>query len=283
MTATIAYDLSMKNLIDELSGTGHVTHTKHRKTKVTFHHNGGRLSHEGVLNVWRTRPASAHFDIDEVGDAAQYVAVNEYAWATGNTAGNQTSISIEMSNIAGAPYWLVPEITWRRGARLAGWLFARVIGERPHRENMVVHSYWSATACAGPYIDQVFGQMLQIAQQHYDWIISGSEENDMQPTDNIKLVSPGSVARKENPPYSETLPLDQAVATGYFKGSDAYGILWGDGTEENPGLISKFNDLVAAYTDLNAKYENLKLGGVSPEAIKKIAVEAIDEQLGPDA
>ena len=81
MGITIAYDQPVLDLIDELSATGHVTHTQHRKSKVTLHHNGGRLSHSGVLSVWQVRPASAHFNIDGLGTCAQFVKVNEYAWA----------------------------------------------------------------------------------------------------------------------------------------------------------------------------------------------------------
>ena len=74
---TIAYDLSVEDFIEGLNKTGHITHSKWKKTSVTFHHNGGRLSHQGCLNVWKIRPASAHFDIDAYGDAAQYAEVHE--------------------------------------------------------------------------------------------------------------------------------------------------------------------------------------------------------------
>jgi len=121
VTATIAYDKPVKNLIDQLSATGHVTHTKFKKKSVTLHHNAGRLSHEGVLKVWQTRPASAHFDVDAKGAVAQYVAVNEYAWAAGNLKGNQESIHIENANATLAPGWSVADATWQSSARLAGW------------------------------------------------------------------------------------------------------------------------------------------------------------------
>lgn len=180
--STIAYDLPVKNLIAGLDATGHVTHTQHRKTHVTLHHNGGRLSHEGVLQVWQTRPASAQFDVDAVGDVAQYVRVAEYAWACGSTLGNQCSISIEMCNATLGPDWVVGEATWRSTARLAGWLFARVIGYRPTREFLVQHKVWSATACAGPHTDKVYEQILALAQSWYDRFVSGNvdeEEDDM--------------------------------------------------------------------------------------------------------
>ena len=168
-----AYDKGVKNLIAGLNATGHVTHTKYRKDMVTIHHNGGRLSHEGVLNVWKTRPASAHFDVDASGAVAQYVEMNEYAWACGNTEGNQRSISIEMCNEATSGDWPVSETTWRSAARLAGWLFAKVIGVRPSSSNLVPHHHWKSTTCAGPYMDDHFGQFIQVAQQAFDFFRGG--------------------------------------------------------------------------------------------------------------
>lgn len=281
MTApAIAYDLSVRNLIAGLDATNHVTHVQHRKTHVTLHHNGGWLSHDGILNVWRTRQASAHFNIDAAGTAAQFVGVNEYAWACGSTEGNQRSISIEHCNTAGAPSWIVDEITWSRGARLAGWLFARVIGTRPTKDTLVFHKYWNATECAGPWMARQYPNILAIAQQTYDRIVSGQEENDMQPTDGIKLVSPGSRDRGDVPPYSEVVPLDKAVADGYFYGSDAYHILQGRG--DDGGLIRAFVQLNETVDRLKEKLDSIETGGVSEKRISEIAVAAVDEKLGPN-
>lgn len=193
MTATIAYDLPMKNLIDELSATGHVTHTAYRKTSVTFHHNAGRLSHEGCLRVWTYREASAHFDIDGLGDACQYVKPNEYAWACGNTYGNQTSISIEMANATLSPDWTVAEVTWKNAARLGGWLFARVIGAAPTTSNVFFHKHWLSTSCAGPYMDTVYNQLLAEVQKWYNYYNAGGGGGTSAPppTPSTKLAEDG--------------------------------------------------------------------------------------------
>lgn len=164
----IAYDKPISDFIARLNATKHVTHKTYRKTSVTLHHNAGRLSHDGVLNVWQIRPASAHFDVDGVGALAQYVNVNEYAWSAGNTIGNMTSIHIEMANCALAPSWAVAEVTWKSAARLTGWLFAKVIGVRPTSDIFFMHSHWSATACAGPYIKSIWSLILVAAQNAYD-------------------------------------------------------------------------------------------------------------------
>lgn len=167
---TIKYDKPVRDFIAGLNATGHVTHVKYKKTSVTFHHNGGRLSLQGILDVWKTRPASAHFQSDRAGAIGQYVHVNEYAWATGNTKGNQSSISIEMANETVAPTWKVADVTWKSAARLAGWLFANVIDGRPRpsKSNVHFHKYWKSTDCAGPYMDKIYAQLLAEVQKWYD-------------------------------------------------------------------------------------------------------------------
>jgi hypothetical protein len=163
----IAYDRPVRDFIAGLNATGHVTHTQHRKTKIAFHHNGGRLSLGGILDVWKVRPASAHFQVDGAGAIGQYVLPNEYAWALGNTQGNKECISIELANATLAPSWLVSEVTMMEGARLAGWLFAKLIGERPTDANIEVHHNYKQTLCAGPCIDRNLGRMIEQAQVSY--------------------------------------------------------------------------------------------------------------------
>lgn len=167
---TIPYDRAIKDLIAGLNATGHVTHRSYKKTSVTFHHNGGKLSLDGILDVWRTRPASAHFQSDKVGALGQYVKVNEYAWAVGNTQGNINTISIEMANETLAPKWLVADATWQSAARLAGWLFANVIDgqPRPSKSNVHFHHFWKSTDCAGPYMDSIYDRLLAAVQMYYD-------------------------------------------------------------------------------------------------------------------
>ena len=247
---TIKYDKPVKNLIAGLNATGHVTHTSHRKTKVTVHHNAGRLSHEGVLNVWKTRPASAHFDVDGTGAVAQYVNVNEYAWATGTTNGNQQSISIEMANSKLAPTWEVAEATWKNAARLAGWLFARVIGARPTKDNFVQHKYWKSTVCAGPFIDKVYPRMLQLAQQTYDQFTKGPA-----PKPVTKPVAKPSTKK----PLATVV---QEVLNG----------VWGNGPERRRRLTA------AGYNAAEVqRLVNLRLGGGAPAASKPSVSEVASE------
>jgi len=163
----IGYDRSVVNYIPELSATKHVTHVAHTKTSVTLHHNAGKLTHTQLLAVWKTRAASAHFDVDAAGSVAQYVEVDEYAWAVGSTAGNETSISIEMCNSTLAPNWEVSDTTLNAACRLAGWLFAHVIKAEPTKDNFFPHKHWSSTDCPGPYVSSEWSSLLTKVQTAY--------------------------------------------------------------------------------------------------------------------
>lgn len=246
-----AYDKGVKNLIAGLNATGHVTHTKHRKTKVTIHHNAGRLSHEGVLNVWKTRPASAHFNVDANGTVAQYVEMNEYAWSTGSTNGNRDSISIEHCNSATGGDWPVSELTWRSGARLTGWICAKVIGERPSTSNVVVpHSYWKATACPGPHMNRMMGQFIAVAQQAYDFFQGGGSSPPPPPPSGGKSVS----------------QLADEVIAGH----------WGNNPERANRLRAAGYDPAAVQAEVNRK---LSGGGSPPPPVRKTNEQLADEVL----
>lgn len=178
---TIHYDRPVKNLIHELSETGHVYHTKHKKKSVTFHHNGGDLSFNDILKTWKFRRASAHFDVNGSGHVAQFVHVHEYAWAVGNTQGNNETISIEMANKTGAPDWKVEEVTWKAAARLAGWLFAHVIEDEPTHKNVLLHDHWSATECPGPFVRSIYKELLDEVQywyKHFHKELQQKKENE---------------------------------------------------------------------------------------------------------
>lgn len=188
-----------------------MNHDSYTKKNVTFHHNAARLSLQGILDVWKVREASAHFDVDAYGAVGQYVRVTEYAWATGVTLGNQESISIEMCNLTLDPTWEVAEVTWREAARLCGWLHAKVIGVRPSRTTMKKHKDWKATICSGPHIDTVFDTyMVPDAQAAYDFFMLPP------PVDPPPPPPPEEPPVEEPPPYvPPPPPPDPVYEVGY--------------------------------------------------------------------
>lgn len=261
--AIIKYDKPVADYIAGLNATGHVTHRKFKKKSVTIHHNAGRLSHQGVLDVWKTRPASAHFDVDANGAVAQYVDVNEFAWATGNSTGNQESISIEMCNSGVGGNWPVSETTWKAAARLAGFLFATIIDgtPRPSSSNFHGHSFWNATGCPGPYMQSVWPQMLAEAQKAYD---SFKKNASPAPPAAAKPVVAKPVAAVKPATKSVT-----AIVKEVIEGK------WGAGNDRRIRLAK------AGYNPSTIQDEvNRTLGASKWKPISVLAKEVIDGKWG---
>lgn len=263
--APIAYDKPVKNLIAQLDATGHVTHKSYKKKSVTLHHNGGRLSHEGVLNVWKTRPASAHFDSDKVGAIAQYVGVQEYAWAVGNTTGNIETISIEMCNSEVGPKWTVADATWKSAARLAGWLFANKVDGRPRpsKDNLFYHHHWKATECAGPYMDKIYNQVLAEAQRWYD--------------EFTKKPAPAKPVPSKPAPRPTDTPGKKSIST---IASEVIAGKWGNGPDRRRRLIAAGYNANAVQNEVNRKLGAAPKPPTLRKSIREVAQEVIEGKWG---
>lgn len=310
MAATINYDKAVADFIAGLDATGHVTHTKHRKLSVTFHHNGGRLSLQGILDVWKTRPASAHFQVDGQGRIGQYVRLTEYAWATGNTKGNQESISIEMANATTAPGWTVADATIEEGCRLAGWIFARAFGFAPTRDNVHHHYDWKSTTCSGPYVRSIREKMFLRVLEWYNFFTGNPDApapvqtpqplggksvtevardviNGAYGTGDArkkKLLAEGynaaAVQREVNrllsgggsaAPAPSLLPLDQ-IARQVIAGS------WGSGDDRRRRLTNAGYNAAAVQAEVNRQLG--AGGGGGGKSVDQIAQEVINGEWG---
>jgi hypothetical protein len=225
MSDVIDYDQPVVDLIAGLDATGHVTHETFTKKYITVHHNGANLTHEGVLSVWKTRRASAHFDVDSKGRVAQYVRLREYAWATGSTVGNELSISIEQANSSFAPHWEVAEATWKATARLIGWLCYHELKARPSASNVLPHRHWSATDCPGPFVLAHLNAIIVEAQKHYDDIKAGNKDH-----------------QDPAPPHKKTIhEVAQEVVAGK----------WGNGPDRTHKLLVAGYDPNAVQVEVN--------------------------------
>lgn len=248
---TISYDRPIEDLVDALSATGHVTHTSSVKNSVTLHHNGGvHASREDVLNTWKTREASAHFDVDVDGNIAQFVKVDEIAWGVGNWSGNVSTISIEMADAVGSPSWQISDATLASATRLAAWLFANVIKQRPAPTNFFPHLHWVQTDCPGPFVMARWTAILSSVQTQYDQMTGVTQH---QPTGKT------------------VVQLAHEVIQG----------LWGNGQD-------RVNKLTAAgYNAATVQAEvNFELGHVTPsmpaKSISQLAHEVIRGEWGND-
>lgn len=129
---------------------------------------------DAMARVWQGTETSAHYGVDGrfVG---QFVNDKDIAWAVGNWAGNQETISIEHTNSTldepgSANDYHVSDETWRTGARLAGNLH-KVYGLGRPVMNVTLrqHNTYSSTMCPGPYLGGIIWPLYCAeAQRVYD-------------------------------------------------------------------------------------------------------------------
>ena len=255
---TINYDKPVRDFTAGLDATGHIghtgypTHAKFKKTSVTIHHNDGNLTLGGILQVWQVRPASAHFQVDINGNIGQYVDVDEFAWAVGNTEGNMSSISIETADATMNPF-TTSSATFEEAARLTGWLHAHVLGFRPNANSVLPHSHWTSTECPGPYMLSHLAELITKAQNWYDHFHVG----EVPPPSPNPTPSPGRLTLQQ---------VAQEVIAGK----------WGNGPDRVNRLRAAGYDPVAVQNEVNKEL------GHTPgqKSIYTLAQEVIAGQWG---
>lgn len=120
----------------------------HKIEFVVLHHNAGTLSIQDCFNVWQTRQASAHYQVQVDGRIGQLVHDVDTAWHAGNLDANHRSIGIEHADATGAPGWSVSEATLDNGAHLVAAI-CRYYGLGAPRwgVNVFPHNHFTSTAC----------------------------------------------------------------------------------------------------------------------------------------
>lgn len=146
--------------------------------KIVLHHNAGNLSIADCWNVWQTREASAHYQVDANGRIGQLVWDTDTAWHAGSWDANVTSIGIEHADISSSP-WRISDATLDNGAHLVAALcHAYNLGRPQWGVNVFPHSHFSATACPASIQNEQRDAYMSRAQAWYDNPNEG--DNDMQ-------------------------------------------------------------------------------------------------------
>lgn len=117
--------------------------------KVVIHHNAGVLTVNDIWNVWQSREASAHYQVESNGWIGQLVNDWDTAWHGANTYVNETSIGIEVSNSAGASQdWPISDKAVEEAAHLTAAIHHAYNLGRP-RSGVTVryHREFTGTSC----------------------------------------------------------------------------------------------------------------------------------------
>ena len=135
---------------------------------VVLHHNAGNLTVEGCWDVWQTREASAHYQVEYDGTRGRLVRDEDTAWHAANGPANRKSISIEHANSKGTTGPLT-DATLKSGAELVAELcIEHGLGRPRWKKNVFPHSHFTSTACPGHIAGSQNPEYMKAAQAHYD-------------------------------------------------------------------------------------------------------------------
>lgn len=136
--------------------------------KVIIHHNAGNLTIKSIWDVWQTRQASAHYQVDSGGRIGQLVWDRDTAWHAGNWEANTTSIGIEHADISSKP-WRISEACLDNGAHLvAAICHYYKLGRPVWGKNVFGHKHFSSTECPASLAGSQHAAYMARAQYWYD-------------------------------------------------------------------------------------------------------------------
>lgn len=200
------YDWS-KLQFDETILTKHFTAPRRQKIQFVVAHHMIVLDKDintddaldACWDIWQKREASAHYGVDGK-FIRQYVWDGNAAWATANSSGNHSGISIEHANITldqtGTKNdYKVSETTWKNGAKLAAHLHKVYKLGRPTSTGfgtggtLRTHQSFFATACPGPFFREIWTDYVKEAQRVYDEITKTTPPRPKPKTQTVRWHS----------------------------------------------------------------------------------------------
>ena len=145
-------------------------------SKIIIHHMAGNGTAKSCYNVWKNANGSAHYCISSSGQIGQCIDEKYRAWSVANAAADSIGVAIEVANDGGVKTnWhvsdkaiqacinLCVDICKRNGIKKLNFT-GNTSG------NLVMHRYYMATACPGPYLA---GKFSYIAKEVNKKLASG--------------------------------------------------------------------------------------------------------------
>lgn len=187
---------------------------------VVVHYNAGNLTVEGCYNVWQTREASAHYQVESNGRVGQLVWDRDTAWHCGNKnvdpLSNSKSIGVEHANLSDGT---ITETCLDTGAHLVAALCIQFgLGRPEWLKNVFPHKYFSATSCPGQIYGSQKDAYIARAQHWYDVMTGAAQTEPEEPATPL----PKALKRfcDLDPDAWYIGAVEECVREGYINGYD---------------------------------------------------------------
>lgn len=163
--------MDFENLLADVNKLLSVHYTTGRSgksiDKVVVHYNAADLTVEGCYDIWQSREASAHYQVESSGRVGQLVNDWDTAWHAGNWDANLTSIGVEHANQGSN----LTDACIESGAHLVAALCKYYgLGRPQWLVNVFPHCHFAATSCPGPLKvgGSAHARYMARAQEWYD-------------------------------------------------------------------------------------------------------------------
>lgn len=137
-------------------------------TGIAIHHMAGNLTIETCGNVFApaSRGASSNYGIGSDGRVGMYVEEKNRSWATCSPWVDYNYITIEVANCSGDPDWRVSDKAYATLINLCTDICKRNGIDRLNytgdkNGNLVMHKWYAATGCPGPYLSSKFADIAK--------------------------------------------------------------------------------------------------------------------------
>jgi N-acetyl-anhydromuramyl-L-alanine amidase AmpD len=161
--------MSRSELVDYIKISPNSTNPRnHKIDSIVIHHMAGNLSVEscGAVFAQASRQASSNYGIGSDGRVGLYVSEENRSWCSSNRDIDQRSITIEVANCSTGGEWPVSEKAYEKLIDLCVDICKRngipklnFTGDRSG--NLLMHKYYAATQCPGPYLEKRFPDIAQ--------------------------------------------------------------------------------------------------------------------------
>lgn len=153
--------MSNSSLVNYIKISPHKSPRKGTIKKIAVHHMAGKLSVETCGNVFQANKASANYGIGYDGRVGMYAEEKDRAWATANPENDHQAVNIEVSNDEIGGNWHVPDVALAKLIDLCVDICKRNDIDKLNYTgdatgNLVMHKYFMATTCPGPYLESKF-------------------------------------------------------------------------------------------------------------------------------
>ena len=172
---------------------------------IAIHHMAGNLTVEACGRLFSNarRKASSTYGIGTDGRIAQYVDEAYRPWTTSSKAVDYRAVTVEVANDGGAPDWHVSDKAIESLIKLCADVCKRngikklnYTGDSSG--NLVMHKWYIATACPGPYLASKFKYIADEVNKLLAAEEEEKKEDNTKEENKLYYVQVGAYGKKEN-------------------------------------------------------------------------------------